>query len=136
MPAGALLTVLLLIASNTFMTAAWYGHLKFPHDRLWVVVLASWGVAFFEYWLAVPANRIGYASGLNLAQLKITQEAITLVVFAAFMVLVMGERLKWNHAAAALCLIAAVGFVFVDGLKPPRAGAGAAPAIPDLDPRN
>lgn len=134
LPAGALTAIALLLASNVFMTLAWYGHLKFPAERLWVVVFASWGIAFFEYWLAVPANRIGYAAGLNLAQLKVTQEAITLLVFAVFMVLVMGERLKWNHAAAALCLVAAVGFVFMDGLKPSSPAPAA--AVPDLDPRN
>ena len=114
----AIRSAILLTLSNAFMTLAWYGHLKFPHRALWVVVLISWGVAFFEYWLAVPANRIGYASGLNLAQLKIMQEVITLIVFAAFMVLVMGERLKWNHAAAFVCMVAAVAFVFLDKFRP------------------
>ena len=108
----------LLVLSNIFMTFAWYGHLKFPAKALWLVVLASWGIAFFEYWFVIPANRIGYAAGLNLAQLKIMQEVITLMVFAGFMVLVMGERLKWNHAAAFLCMIAAVAFVFLDKLRP------------------
>lgn len=83
-----------------------------------MVVLASWAIAFFEYWLSAPANRIGYASGLGLAQLKVMQEAITLVVFAGFMVLAMGERLKWNHGAAAVCLVAAVVFVFMDKWRP------------------
>jgi len=115
---GWVWTALLLTVSNAFMTLAWYGHLKFPGRALWLVVLASWGIAFFEYWFVIPANRIGYASGLTLAQLKILQEVITLVVFAAFMVLVMGERLKWNHAAAFLCMIAAVAFVFLDKLRP------------------
>lgn len=82
------------------------------------MVLASWGLAFVEYWFAIPANRIGHASGLNLAQLKIMQEVITLIVFAAFMVLVMGERLKWNHAAAFACMVAAVALVFLDKLRP------------------
>ena len=115
---GALLTALLLTVSNSFMTLAWYGHLKFPNRALWIVVMVSWGIAFFEYWFAVPANRIGYASGLNLAQLKVMQEEITLIVFGTFMVWIMGERLKWNHVAAAVCLVAAVGFVFLDKLRP------------------
>ena len=115
---GWVWTALLLTVSNVFMTLAWYGHLKFPHRALWLVVLVSWGIAFVEYWFVVPANRIGYASGLNLAQLKIMQEVITLFVFAGFMVLVMGERLKWNHAAAALCMVAAVAFVFLDKWRP------------------
>jgi len=114
----AVATVLLLVASNVFMTLAWYGHLKWPDKPLWIVVLASWGVAFFEYWLVIPANRIGYAGGMTLGQLKVTQEVITLLVFAAFAALVMGEKLKWNHAAAFVCLVAAVGFVFLDKLRP------------------
>ena len=114
---GWVWTALLLTVSNTFMTLAWYGHLKFPGKALWLVVLASWGIAFFEYRFFVPANRIGYAAGLNLAQLKIMQEVITLIVFAGFMVLVMGERLKWNHAAACVCMIAAVAFVFLDKFR-------------------
>ena len=115
---GWVWTAILLTISNAFMTLAWYGHLKFPAKALWLVVLASWGIAFFEYWFVIPANRLGHASGLNLAQLKIMQEVITLIVFAGFMVVVMGERLKWNHAAAFLCMIAAVGFVFLDKLRP------------------
>ena len=114
---GWVWTAILLTISNTFMTLAWYGHLKFPGKALWLVVLASWGIAFFEYWFVVPANRIGYAAGLNLAQLKIMQEVITLIVFAGFMVVVMGERLKWNHAAAFVCMIAAVAFVFLDKFR-------------------
>lgn len=114
---GWVWTAILLTVSNTFMTLAWYGHLKFPGKALWLVVLASWGIAFFEYWFVIPANRIGYAAGLNLAQLKIMQEVITLIVFAGFMVVVMGERLKWNHAAAFVCMIAAVAFVFLDKFR-------------------
>lgn len=89
--------ILLLLLSNVFMTAAWYGHLKFPNAALPTVVLASWGLAFVEYWLAVPANRIGYAvySG---AELKTIQELISLTVFVVFATLVLGERLTWNHA--------------------------------------
>ena len=75
------------------------------------------GIAFFEYCLVIPANRMGFASGMSLGQLKITQEVVTLVVFSLFAVLVMGEKLKWNHFAAFLCLIAAVAFVFADKLR-------------------
>jgi uncharacterized protein (DUF486 family) len=109
---GWVWTAILLTLSNAFMTLAWYGHLKFPHRALWVVVLISWGVAFFEYWLAVPANRIGYASGLNLAQLKIMQEVITLLVFVPFVVLYMKQPLKLDYLWAALCMLGAVYFIF------------------------
>lgn len=109
--------VAMLIVSNVFMTLAWYGHLKFDDKPLWLLILASWGVAFFEYCLVIPANRIGFASGMSLGQLKVTQEVITLAVFAIFAVAVMGEKLKWNHAAAAACLIAATGFMFADKFK-------------------
>ncbi len=106
-----MLTVLLLIASNIFMTLAWYGHLKFKDEALWKVILVSWGIAFFEYCLQVPANRWGHES-FSAAQLKMMQEVITLVVFAGFSILYLGEALRWNHAAAALCLLGAVYFVF------------------------
>lgn len=111
-----LLPIFLLVCSNLFMTLAWYGHLKFTDKPLWVVILASWAIALVEYCFAVPANRVGYLHGWSLGQLKVVQEVVTLVVFAGFAVLVMGERLKWNHAAAFVCLVAAVGFVFVDKL--------------------
>ncbi|MBX7249474.1 MAG: DMT family protein [Caulobacteraceae bacterium] len=107
----------MLVASNVFMTTAWYGHLKFQDRPLWILILASWAIAFFEYCLVIPANRMGFASGMSLGQLKITQEVVTLVVFSLFAVLVMGEKLKWNHFAAFLCLIAAVAFVFADKLR-------------------
>ena len=98
-------TVLLLGASNVFMTFAWYGHLKYLDHRPWVVAaLVSWGIALFEYLLQVPGNRIGFHGGMSLAQLKITQEVITLVVFAAFSVLYLKEPLGWNHA---------FGFLFI-----------------------
>jgi len=111
-PVG-LQTVGLLIASNLFMTVAWYGHLKFGAHKGWVAAaLVSWGIALFEYLLQVPANRIGYTGGFTLAQLKITQEVITLSVFVPFAVLVMGQPLKWDFLWAGLCLVGAVYFIF------------------------
>jgi uncharacterized protein (DUF486 family) len=99
------LTILLLTVSNVFMTFAWYGHLKEHRaSPLWIVVLVSWGIAFFEYCFQVPANRIGARAGLATAELKTIQEVITLVVFVAFAVFYLGETLRWNHA---------VGFAFV-----------------------
>ena len=106
-------TILLLLASNVFMTAAWYGHLRHTHVALWKVVLISWGIAFVEYWLAVPANRYGYLDGWSGAQLKVAQEVITLLVFSVFAVTYLGESLRWNHAAAFLCLVGAVAFMFL-----------------------
>ena len=97
--------ILMLIASNVFMTFAWYGHLKFKSTTLWIVVLASWGIAFFEYCLAVPANRIGSAA-YSTAQLKSIQEVITLIVFAGFSVLYLGERFTLSYAVG-FALIAA-----------------------------
>lgn len=107
-------TILLLIASNVFMTVAWYGHLKFPDRPLWQVVAVSWLIAGIEYCLAVPANRLGYLAGYSAGQLKVIQEVITLLVFAVFAVLFLGESLRWNHAAAFVCLVAAVAFIFAD----------------------
>lgn len=105
-------TVSLLIASNVFMTFAWYAHLKNLSDRAWyIAAIASWGIALFEYLFQVPANRIGYTQ-LNLAQLKITQEAITLLVFAPFAVFYMNQPLKWDYLWAGLCLLGAVYFIF------------------------
>jgi uncharacterized protein (DUF486 family) len=92
-----LLPILMLFVSNVFMTFAWYGHLKFKESPLPLVVLVSWGIAFFEYWLAVPANRWGSAV-YSAAQLKTIQEVITLVVFAVFSVLYLKEPLGWHHA--------------------------------------
>lgn len=106
-------TLMLLAASNLFMTTAWYWHLKGGMARpLWSVILISWGIALFEYCLAVPANRIGYANGWSAGQLKIAQEVIALIVFGGFMVVVLGEPLGWRHAGAFLCLIGAVAFLF------------------------
>jgi hypothetical protein len=104
-------TALMLAAANVFMTFAWYAHLKNLGDKpLWMAILASWGIAFFEYCIQVPANRWGFES-LTLPQLKILQEIITLCVFAAFASGYMGVRLNWNHAAAALCMVGAAWFV-------------------------
>lgn len=107
-------TILLLLLSNIFMTVAWYWHLKGGATKpLMVVILISWAIAFVEYCLAVPANRIGYAHGWSAGQLKVAQEAIALIVFGIFMVTVLGEPLHWRHAAAFLCIMAAVAFLFV-----------------------
>ncbi|WP_374274106.1 DMT family protein [Brevundimonas sp.] len=103
--------ILLLICSNIFMTFAWYGHLKFENRALWVVVLASWGIAFFEYWFAVPANRIGHQV-YSAAELKTMQEVITLVVFAAFSVLYLGEKLTLNHGIGFLLIAGGAWFIF------------------------
>ena len=106
-------TVVLLIASNVFMTVAWYGHLKSLADKPWfVAALISWGIALFEYLLQVPANRIGYAGGFSLAQLKITQEVITLGVFVPFAMIWMGQPFKLDYVWAGLCLVGAVYFIF------------------------
>ncbi|AGH48954.1 MULTISPECIES: DMT family protein [Sphingomonadales] len=106
-------TLGLLILSNLFMTIAWYGHLKFPDARLWVVILASWGIALIEYCLAVPANRIGYASGLSGGQLKIMQECVTLTIFALFAIFVLKEPLSWRYLGAGACVAGAAAFMFV-----------------------
>jgi uncharacterized protein (DUF486 family) len=110
-------TLLLLLASNVFMTFAWYGHLRFKSAPLVLAILASWGIAFFEYCLQVPANRYGYLAGFSAFQLKIMQEAITLVVFVAFAVLWLKESPRWNHAVAFVLVVAAVYFAFL-GRKP------------------
>ncbi|MBM4250718.1 MAG: DMT family protein [Deltaproteobacteria bacterium] len=108
-------TVGLLIISNMFMTFAWYGHLKHLADRpLWLVVLISWGIAFFEYCFQVPGNRMG-AMQFTLPQLKILQEVITLSVFCVFAAYYMGVKLTWNYVWAGLCLVGAVFFIFRDG---------------------
>ena len=106
-------TVGLLIASNLFMTFAWYGHLKHLNHQTWLVAaLVSWGIALFEYLLQVPANRVGFGAGISLAQLKITQEVITLAVFVPFAVLYMQQPLKLDYLWATLCLVGAVYFIF------------------------
>jgi uncharacterized protein len=106
-----ILPILMLVASNVFMTLAWYGHLKFKGIALPLVILASWGIAFLEYCLAVPANRIGHEVYLA-AELKTIQEVITLVVFAGFSVLVLKEPLGWNHAAGFLLIALGAGLIF------------------------
>ena len=108
-------TILLLTASNVFMTIAWYGHLRHFADRPWyVAALVSWGIALFEYLLQVPANRIGYTV-LSLSQLKILQEVITLTVFVPFAVFYMKQNLRWDFLWAGLCLVGAVYFLFREG---------------------
>ena len=104
--------VVLLLASNIFMTFAWYGHLKFKQAPLGLVILISWSIAFFEYILMVPANRWG-SSNYSATQLKIIQEIITLTVFCGFALLYLGEKIRWNHLAAFLCILAAVAFTFI-----------------------
>ena len=121
------LPIVLLTCSNVFMTFAWYGHLKFKHQPLWLVILASWGIAFFEYCLMVPANRWGNTR-YSAIELKIIQEVITLVVFSGFVIAYLGERIRWNHAAAFVCIVAAVAFTFLpsESAKPTASG----PATP------
>lgn len=112
-------TILLLLASNVFMTFAWYGHLRTLNARPWIyAAVISWGIAAFEYLLMVPANRIGYTV-LTLPQLKMIQEVITLLVFVPFAVVYMKEQLRLDHLWAALCLVGAVYFTF----------RGSAPAV-------
>ena len=103
--------ILLLCCSNVFMTFAWYGQLKYPGVALWVVIPLCWGIAFFEYCFAVPANRIGHQV-YSAAQLKTMQEVITLVVFAVFSVAWLGEPLRWNHGVAFALIVAAAFFAF------------------------
>ena len=106
-------TVFLLIVSNVFMTFAWYGHLKGMNTKpLWIVVLISWGIAFFEYCFQVPANRIGHLSGVDAARLKIMEEVITLSVFVPFSIYFLRQPLKLDYLWAALCVCGAVYFIF------------------------
>lgn len=105
------LPIVLLTISNVFMTFAWYGHLKYTKAPIFLAVVVSWGIAFFEYCFQVPANRIGYQY-YSAAQLKTIQEVITLVVFSFFSILYLGEHIKWNHAVGFILLIAAVAFLF------------------------
>lgn len=106
-----LTTVLLLLAANVFMTFAWYGHLKFKSAPLLIAIVVSWGIAFVEYCLAVPANRIGY-SHYSAAQLKTIQEVVTLTVFVAFSVLYLREPVGWNHLAGFALIVAGAALIF------------------------
>ncbi len=114
-PMHTYLPLLLLVISNVFMTLAWYGHLRFMKGAGWtlpLVILASWGIALFEYCFQVPANRLGYGH-FSAYQLKIIQEVISLVVFSLMIWLLLGERLRWNHLLAFLLLLAAVALAFL-----------------------
>lgn len=104
-------TIILLTISNIFMTFAWYGHLRFKHKALWIVILVSWLIAFFEYCFQVPANRMGHAH-FSVTQLKVIQEIITLIVFCFFSVFYLKEGMKWNYLVGFLFLIGAVYFIF------------------------
>jgi len=115
-PLGILATVCMLMASNLFMTFAWYWHIKLqkPGESSWpiaVIILVSWLIALLEYVVAVPANRLGAASGMNVAQLKIIQEVITVCVFIPFLMFFMGEKWRWDYLCALLCMVGAVYFV-------------------------
>jgi len=105
-------TILLLTASNVFMTFAWYGNLKNTGLSLWKAILISWGIAFFEYCLMVPANRLGYINGFSGFQLKMTQEVITLVVFACFAIFYLKEPFHWKYLVSFVLLLGAVYFMF------------------------
>lgn len=114
----ALLPILLLIGSNLFMTVAWYGHLKFTSAPLWIAVMASWGIALVEYWLAVPANRIGYEAGVySAAELKAIQEVISLTVFVGFAILYLKEPLTLNHLVGFGLIALGAFFIFNGPLK-------------------
>ena len=104
-------TIFLLTLSNIFMTFAWYGHLRFKNVAMWKVILIAWGIAFFEYCLMVPANRIGYGR-FNAAELKTIQEVISLTVFAFFSVLYLHESMKWNYIVGFAFIVLAVFFIF------------------------
>lgn len=115
-PFGVIATVTMLVASNLFMTIAWYWHLRMqkPGQASWpiaLIIITSWLIALVEYAIAVPANRLGAASGLNVAQLKIIQEVVTVCVFIPFMILFMGEKWRWDYLWALLCMVGAVYFV-------------------------
>ena len=105
-------TIIFLIISNTFMTFAWYGHLKFTNVALWKVILISWGIAFFEYCFQVPANRLGEQEGFSGFQLKTIQEVITLSVFAVFAIFYLKEPIRWNYLVSFALILGAVYFMF------------------------
>lgn len=107
-----LITIIMLALSNIFMTLAWYGHLRDLSNKPWIIaVLVSWGIALFEYFLQVPANRIGHKV-MNLQQLKILQEIIALTVFVPFSIFYMKQHITWNYFGAMLCIIGAAYFIF------------------------
>ena len=113
---GVAATVAMLVCSNVFMTFAWYWHLRLqkPGAASWpiyAIILVSWLIALVEYIILIPANRLGAASGLNVAQLKITQEVVTVCVFVPFMILFMGEKWRWDYLWAFICMVGAVYFV-------------------------
>ena len=105
------LPILMLVASNVFMTFAWYGHLHYTNKPLWMAVIASWAIAFFEYCLMVPANRYGYGN-FNAAQLKTIQEIITLIVFSLFSVFYLKEEIRWNYLVGFAFIVLAAFFIF------------------------
>ena len=107
------LTVGLLSVSNLIMLYAWYGHLKsLSGAPIWIAILVSWSIALLEYCFVIPANRIGSASGMKLEQLKIIQEAVTLLMFIPFAIVIMKQPVSWNYVAAAVCIFGAVFFIF------------------------
>lgn len=108
-----MITIVLLMISNIFMTIAWYGNLRFPHLPVVAAIFIGWGIALIEYSFAVPANRWGYAHGFSGGQLKIMQEVITLTVFAVFAAVVLKEPMSWRYLGAFACLAAAAAFMFV-----------------------
>jgi uncharacterized protein (DUF486 family) len=126
-------TVLLLVASNVFMTVAWYGHLKYKDVPLWKAVVVSWLIAFVEYCLQVPANRWGHGQ-FSATQLKIMQEVITLVVFTGFSIWYLGEHPRWNHVVAFLLIVAAVCFAFWPMRGPKSAEPPAPPSLTAIAP--
>ena len=105
-------TIGLLIVSNVFMTTAWYWHLRETNIPLWKAIVISWGIAFLEYCLTVPANRVGYTTGWNGFQLKIVQEVITVIIFSIFAVLYLKEPLQWKYLISFMFLLGAVYFAF------------------------
>jgi uncharacterized protein len=105
------LPIVMLAASTCFMTFAWYGHLKFPNRTLWLTILISWGIAFFEYCLQVPANRIGHEY-YSASQLKIIAEVLSIVIFLVFAVTYLKEPIKWNYVVSFACIVAAALFAF------------------------
>ena len=114
-----LVTVLLLLVSNVFMTFAWYGHLKYKATALWVAILISWLIAFVEYCFQVPANRLGHNFGINAAQLKTIQEVITFTVFCVFSILYLKEPLKWNYLVGFALIAFGATFVFAPWQRSP-----------------